>query len=361
MSHEFIIQNHADIFSSVCMIFVIGLMVQATSPFATMFIVPQHTVNNTGTSLENPLLYTNGRQDIALIFFYSLIAVVLHAIVQEYVIDKITKKLHLSKSKNSKFNESGQIAVFALVSAIWGVMNIMKDEKITSLSSLWLGYPESHTEMSFRTKFFFIGQIAYWLHSYPELYLQKVKKEDMAPIIIYSTVHLIMVSLAYAFNLTRLGMVLLVLHFTCEAMLHFTKLFHFAQLEAYSQIGFAGYNQLFAVVRLLSLILANVTILFGLGNSTNQQLDFATGNFNVAPIRTVCLVAVCGVQAWMLWSFVTFHLAKKRQREAMTSHKISSATMPSKKGGKGARQSDEDEALLPEVDQNTRRRNRSKI
>lgn len=35
--------------------------------------------------------------------------------------------------------------------------------------------------MSFSLKFFFIGQIAYWLHCFPELYFQRVKKEDIFP------------------------------------------------------------------------------------------------------------------------------------------------------------------------------------
>jgi len=355
MSHEFIIQNHADIFSSVCMVFVIGLMIQATSPLATIFIIPQHSVNNTGTGPEDPILYTNGKQDLALIFFYSLILVVLHAIIQEYVLDKITKKLHLSKSKTAKFNESGQIAVFAMASAVWGVVNIVKDENITSLSSLWSGYPEEHTQLTFRTKYFFIIQIAYWLHCYPELYLQKVKREDLMPQIVFATMHLIMVAGTYAINLTHLALVLLVLHFCCEAILHCSKLLYYAELEQYSAVGFQAYNYLFAIVRLVSLILANVTILFGLGNSSNQTLDAEAGNYNIAPIRGVSLLGVCGVQAWLLWSFVTFHLAKKRQMEA--SERKTVIASPVQKKGKG-RHSDEEVNLLPEVDQNTRRRHR---
>jgi len=354
MSHEFIIQNHADIFSSVCMVFVIGLMVQATSPLATIFIIPQHIVNNTGTGPENPVLYTNGKQDIPLIFFYTLIVVVIHAILQEYVLDKIIKRLHFSKSKTTKFSESGQIAFFALVSAVWGVVNIVKDENITSLSSLWAGYPEEHTQLTFRTKYFFIIQIAYWLHCYPELYLQKVRREDMMPQIVYATMHLLMVAGTYAINLTHLALVLLVLHFTCEAILHSSKLLYYAELEQYSALGFQAHDYLFAVVRVVSLILANVTILFGLGNAANQTLDAEAGNYNIAPIRGVSLLGVCGMQAWLLWNFVTFHLAKRRMESTERKTVI---PPPVHKKGKG-RQSDEEVNLLPEVDQNTRRRHR---
>jgi translocating chain-associated membrane protein 1 len=83
LSHEFIIQNHADIVSCVAMVFVVGLMVQATSPLASVFIALQHNVTEAG---EIPL-YSPGIKDWAAVFFYSLICIVIHAIIQEYALD----------------------------------------------------------------------------------------------------------------------------------------------------------------------------------------------------------------------------------------------------------------------------------
>ena len=45
-------------------------------------------------------------------------------------------------------------------------------ENLVSVASLWEGYP--HASMSFLFKFFFIIQLSYWLHIFPELYFQKV-------------------------------------------------------------------------------------------------------------------------------------------------------------------------------------------
>lgn len=47
------------------------------------------------------------------------------------------------------------------------------------ISSLWNGYPEHHGLMPWHMKIFYILNIAYWVHVYPELYLQKVKKVNM--------------------------------------------------------------------------------------------------------------------------------------------------------------------------------------
>lgn len=356
MSHEFIIQNHADIVSCVAMVFVVGLMVQATSSLASVFLLPQHIVEGTAEPGKTTQ-YMHGYQDLATAFFYTLIVIVIHAVVQEYLLDKLTKKFHLSKTKLAKFNWSGQIGIFSAISAFWAMNNLVQDEKIESLSSLWSNYPEDHAKMTFRTKFFFIMQIAYWVHCYPELYFQKVKKEDMPFQIMYATLHLVLISFAYIINLQQLAAVLLVLHLLCEALLHCAKLLHYAEYEQHAKSCFSMYNVVFIVTRLASLILTMITVQFGLGSSPNQQLDTITGNYNVPVVRALVLFVACGVQAWMLWSFVRFHLAKRRDNatETVVAAKPVKLSKESNKKGRG-RGSDEDVNSLPEVDQNTRRR-----
>merc|ERR1712209_313107 len=125
LSHEFVIQNHADIVACVAMVFVVGLMFQVSSPLASVFIVMQNNVTASvevqpGVFQDLPF-YTAGLKDLPALFFYMLISVVMHAIIQEYLLDKVNKELHLSKVKFNKFNESGQLLAFYLVSLFWGV------------------------------------------------------------------------------------------------------------------------------------------------------------------------------------------------------------------------------------------------
>merc|ERR1719220_2450053 len=152
--------------------------------------------------------YTAGMRDIPALFFYLLISVVMHAIIQEYLLDKVNKKLHLSKVKYGKFNESGQLLAFYLVSLIWGG-DLLLRENLLSVSSIWEGYP--HNNMTFLFKFFFIIQISYWLHIFPELYFQKTKKEDMPPKIQYATLYLIFITASYMFRFTRFSLVFLLM------------------------------------------------------------------------------------------------------------------------------------------------------
>ncbi|XP_043197025.1 translocating chain-associated membrane protein 1-like isoform X2 [Amphibalanus amphitrite] len=316
-SHEFIIQNHEDIVSCIAMVFIVGLMFQVTSPFATKFIALQHNVTIENENEPPVFLYTNGIQDLCVIFFYFLICIVIHAIVQEFVIDKINKKMHRSKTRHSRFTESGQLLVFYLTSVAWGGHIIFRENILTNISSLWENYPEGHTQMAFMYKFFFITQISYWLHTFPELYFQKVRKEDWPARIQYAVLYLVFITTAYVTNLTRVALVLLVIHYTVEAVVHASRLLHFADKTEMAAKGFLLFNVLFTLARLSTIVLSVLTFWFGLARSENPGLDLATGNFNTYLVRVNCLAGICLLQAWMMWHFITYHLRRMREQAAL--------------------------------------------
>lgn len=344
------------------MVFILGLMFQVTSPWATKFIALQHNVTIEVADEPTQFFYTNGIQDLCVVFFYFLICIVIHAIVQEFVIDKVNKRLHLSKTRHSRFTESGQLLVFYLVSVAWGGHIIYRENILTNFMSLWEGYPDDHTQMVFMYKFFFITQISYWLHTFPELYFQKVRKEDWAARIQYAGLYLVFVTAAYVTNLTRVALVLLVIHYTVEAMLHASRLLHFADKTEMATKGFLAFNVLFTLGRLLTIVIAVLTFWYGLALSDNQGLDVETGNFNTNLIRVNCLAAICLLQAWMMWQFITYHL--RRRREAAPAKPVVKKTAAKKqakpKEKKSKKAVDEDVSELPEVDQNTKKQLRQR-
>ncbi|XP_074656935.1 translocating chain-associated membrane protein 1-like isoform X2 [Tubulanus polymorphus] len=361
MSHEFIIQNHADAVSCVMMVFVIGLMFQATAPYASVFVAMQHQQNTTmedGASVMSNM-YSYGWKDIFTTVFYFMLCIVVHAVLQEYVLDKLNRRMHLSKIKHSKFNESGQLMVFYLTSVIWGTSIIMSEDYISSISDLWHGYPEMHGKLPFMVKFFFIIQMSYWLHGFPELYFMKIKRDEMPPRIQYTTLYLIFITAAYLLNFNRLAICILVLHYAVEFIFHAARLLYFADKTEIANTGFMVWNVLFVLVRLVSITLAVLTFWFGLPKTSQTGIIFKDGNFNTAFIRINCLVACCLIQAFMMWRYITFHLKRLRERTAAaatTSSKSKIITTPSKKSNKdkkNKRTKEDDISLLPEADQNT--------
>nr|XP_042717057.1 translocating chain-associated membrane protein 1-like 1 isoform X3 [Chrysemys picta bellii] len=262
LSHEFVIQNHADAVSCLAMGLLLGLMFEVTAKYVIIFITVQYNVTYSTDDKSEPIhFYEYGPKDIATIFFYMLLAIILHAVIQEYVLDKINRRLHLSKTKHSKFNESGQLAFFYLFSFAWGASILTAEEFMTNPTLLWKDYPHSH--MFFQVKFFYVCQIAYWLHALPELYFQKIRKEDIPRQLYYICLYIAHISGAYVLNLQRLGLILLVPHYLVELIFHASRLFYFSD--------------------------------------ENKQKGIS------------CLAAICLTQAWMMWKFINFQLKKWRE------------------------------------------------
>lgn len=69
-----------------------------------------------------------------------------------------------------------------------------REHFVLNVPALWTDYP---APMSFSLKLFFIGQLAYWLHSYPELYFQRAKKEEIPNRVVQATIGLIYTLGAY--------------------------------------------------------------------------------------------------------------------------------------------------------------------
>uniref|UniRef100_A0A673CSV4 TLC domain-containing protein n=1 Tax=Sphaeramia orbicularis TaxID=375764 RepID=A0A673CSV4_9TELE len=281
-SQEFLIQNHADIVFSLVIFILIGLMFEATAKTAILFIQPQYNVTTLSPEGE-VTLYHYGWKDFATILFYFFIVIILHAVVQEYLLDKVNRRLHLSKSKNTKFNESGQLCVFHLVSSVWSFYILITEGYLLHPSSLWENYP--HVHLRFQVKFFYLTQLAYWLHALPELYFQKVRKEEIPRQLQYICLYLLHISAAYLLN----------------------------EILCVSCVRFDLWAVSFVFTRMVTLTLMFLAVGFGLARAENQGLDWEMGNFNTVLIRMTVLLLVCLTQSWLLWKFIRFQLRRWRE------------------------------------------------
>ncbi|CAF0722923.1 unnamed protein product [Brachionus calyciflorus] len=326
LSHEFIIQNHGDIATCVCMVFIVGLMFQTTSPLAISFIAPKHNVTELD---QNPVLYTYGLRDLCLLFFYTVTAVIFHAIIQEYVLDKLMRKVRLSKTKANKFNESGQLLSFYALSCAWAV-SIFKDEGyFQSLNFFWTGYP--HVGLTFMAKFYFIIQMSYWIHVLPELYFQKVKREEMAPKITFAAINFVISALVYLLNFSRIGITLIFIDHVINVLFHFSRLMHFSGKNKIARTSFNIYNVLFVLARLSAIILSIFVFWFGLKSSSVDSINFEERNFNTPLVRTASLASILLLQTWMLWNFIMFQCKKIRENSKTSLSKTTIKPVQSKK------------------------------
>lgn len=164
---------------------------------------------------------------------------------------------------------------------------------------------------SFQVKFFYLCQLAYWLHALPELYFQKVRKEEVPRQLQYICLYLVHIAGAYLLNLSRLGLILLLLQYSTEFLFHMARLFYFA--DENNEKLFNAWAAVFGVTRLFILTLAVLAIGFGLARMENQAFDPEKGNFNTLLCRLCVLLLVCAAQAWLMWRFIHSQLRHWRE------------------------------------------------
>ncbi|KAH7729387.1 translocating chain-associating membrane protein [Aphelenchoides avenae] len=315
LSHEFVIQNHGDIMSCILMLAVLGFMFQVTQPISQLIVLPQYNESVAlPKDIEPQNYYRTGVRDVANILFYSIACITATCVLQEYFMDKIARRFHFSKTRLSKFNESGHLLAFSLYSAghagyILHELGLHKD-----FTQLWIGYPEIHRYMTLSIKLFYLLQIAYWVHQFPEFYFQKVRKEDIRQRTIYSLVYLTLIAVAYYANFNRLGLALLFLEYISQAAFHLSRLLYFTGKVQDSATAFKAWNFLFVTVRFATLVISVLTLWYGLRSHETPYIDVVSGNFNTHVIRLNSLLVVVAVQLYMLFNFSMFHFARFRER-----------------------------------------------
>lgn len=344
-SHDFVIQNHADIVSCVIMVFLVGLMVQSTSPLASLFISLHHNVTGVEPSRDapkgEPFFYESGWKDVCAVFFYSLVCIVMHAILQEYFLDKISKKFHLSKSRLSALNESGQLIIFHLTTLVWGGDAILREGFVFNISMLWDGYPNH--PMSFLLKLWWIVQASYWIHTIPELYFLRIKKDEWSGRIRHATVAFTFLALAYCFKFQRVGVCLVVLHSLSEFISHIYRLNNILRGEKddYLDKSLGLLNGVvFVVVRLCSLVLGVLTFYFGVAGAAPLIL------------RVAALSILVSFQVYLMFNFIA-EAMKQRQEALQLAQSKPKKEKKEKPKKEKVKKVHNEESDLPEVDQNT--------
>jgi len=207
------------------------------------------------------------------------------------------------------------------------------------------------------TKLYFIIQMSYWLHNYPELYLQKIRKEDMPSRIVYTSLYLITILYVYLTRFWRISIVLLTIHYLIEIFYHASRLAHFyatiktgsISAKTISTYLFKTWNIVFVIGRLASVVLAWLTFWFGLKTSSINKITFTTSpitnlnennttlnesviisNFNTPTVRLFTLIATGVLQFWLVWNFIQFHMRRRREQRSARPASIASPKVPNK-------------------------------
>lgn len=220
------------------------------------------------------------------------------------------------------------------MSCIWGLNVILREGYFSQLSLLWDNFPNH--PMIFLQKLFFIIQLAYYFHMLPELYLQKVKKEDQQPKIIHAICSFSFIALAYFLSFQRIALFLLTLHYANEVVSHVFQLIDiFDRDEKLVKLHLIN-KCIFVTTRFGTMVLAILTLFYSIESS---------------PKTLIALIAVFLLQGYLSFEFINNLL--KAKREKLDEKHSAKKRNNTKAIGEKSKKDRKKESDLPEADQNT--------
>lgn len=223
------------------------------------------------------------------------------------------------------------------MSCVWGFDVIIREGYFGQLSLLWDQFPDH--PMIFLHKLFFIIQLAYYFHMLPELYLQKVKKEDQQSKIIHAVCSFSFIALAYFLGFQRIALALLTLHYANEVVSHIFQLVDiFDRDEKLTKLHYINHS-IFIATRFGSMLLALLTLFYGIESSAKTQF---------------ALAAVMGLQGFLIFRFFNNFLRAESEKlvEKNLIKKRATANSKTATSGEKSKKDRKKESDLPEADQN---------
>ncbi|KAI1710874.1 translocating chain-associated membrane protein 1-like 1 [Ditylenchus destructor] len=152
---------------------------------------------------------------------------------KEYFIDKMSRRLHLSKTRQTKSNESGQLRrIFTsppspLTAYIADGKAIKQKLTFVSSSYFLIIYRLPKVKFQKLTSTRVSLLISYWIHQFPEFYFQKLKRDEIRSRTVYSILFFGFTALAYFANFNRLALALLFLKYVSQSVFHLSRMLYF--------------------------------------------------------------------------------------------------------------------------------------
>lgn len=219
------------------------------------------------------------------------------------------------------------------MSFLWGLDVILREGYIGKGDLLWSDYPNH--PMIFLHKLYFIIQLAYYLHMLPELYFQKVKKEEQQAKIIHAILGFSFVAFAFVWGFQRIALVLLTLHYFGEFLTHIFALIEIfdrddklRNLSICHQVGFG-------ITRSSTMILAVLALFYGL-----ESTEYTTRGY-------VALFGISSLQGHLAFQFFKDILARRRAENSEQNQAKKGVRAKLEKSKKDRKR----ESDLPEADQ----------
>ncbi|KAG2182365.1 hypothetical protein INT43_007295 [Umbelopsis isabellina] len=175
---------------------------------------------------QNPQtgLYGKGVGDIFFLFFYINVFTMLRAASMEYVLTPIAVAHVKSKRKRTRFAEQMWTVIYYSATFCVGTYLAYHSPYWFNTAEFWKGYP--HVELTKLFKYYYLVQFSYWLQQIFVLQIEAPRK-DYRELVLHHINTLLLISLSYSFNYTRIGNAVFVCMDLPDVLLALAKSFNY--------------------------------------------------------------------------------------------------------------------------------------
>ncbi|KAI9277290.1 TLC domain-containing protein [Phascolomyces articulosus] len=219
-------------------------------------------------------LYHKSFYDITFLLFYICVFTALRAAIMNHVLIPLARWSGVKKKKFERFAEQGYSFIYYSISSACGLYVMYHSPWWDDTSYYWRDYPVTEYDKSF--KYYYLVQFAFWLQQIFVLEIEEPRK-DYRELVLHHINTLLLVSLSYCCNFTRVGNAVFVYMDLPDAILALAKLLN------YSVPGIIC-NTTFAIM-IVAWMYTRVYLYGGIIWSTATEPDLYVKVFKLAPLE----------------------------------------------------------------------------
>ena len=270
------------------------------------FLKLSYKISDTG---DEPL-YEKGWKDFAFVFYMMIFFTFLREFMVQLILRPIALYFGLrSKSKVSRFTEQTYAVFYYGITGPLGLYIMYHSPMwFFKTSEFYEGYP--HTQNTWMFKFYYLFQAGFWTQQALILLLQLEKpRKDFYELVFHHIVTILLISLSYMFNFTRMGLAIYITMDISDFFLGFSKTLNY--INAIIEIPFFI---IFVCAWIYTRHWLNLKILWSVATEFltvgPNVLDFATQQYKCWISQPMVFTLIFALQLVNLyWLFLILRIA----------------------------------------------------
>ncbi|KAI8365958.1 TLC domain-containing protein [Radiomyces spectabilis] len=140
--------------------------------------------------------------DIPFLLFYICVFTVLRALAMTYILIPLAVRTHVARKKHQRFAEQSWSFIYYTISFSYGIYVMYHSPWWFDTTYFWRDYPVLDYTQEF--KYYYLLQFAFWLQQIFVLQIEAPRK-DYRELVMHHINTLLLISLSYGCNFTRVG------------------------------------------------------------------------------------------------------------------------------------------------------------